>query len=54
MHPAFLRLQALRLRRLAGELNDESGRAVLLDMADECEARAAEEEADKPSAEPGC
>jgi hypothetical protein len=53
MHPALLRLQALRLRRLAGELNDEAGRAILLDMADECEARAAAKEADESSAEPG-
>ncbi len=53
MHPAFLRLQALRVRRLARELNDEAGQAILLDMAEEYEARAAEEEADKPSAEPG-
>jgi len=44
MDPTSLRDQALRLRRLARELNDEAGRAALMAMAEECEAKEAERE----------
>ena len=42
MDRAFLHAQALKLRRLARGINDEAGRTALMAMAEECEAKAAQ------------